>query len=395
MLTQEQNELVCETGRGTPLGEVMRRYWQPVELSSEIKAGCKPKHIKVMGEDLVLFRDDKGKPGLLGLHCSHRLTSLAYGRVEDGGLRCPFHGWLYDVEGRCLEQPAEPEPFADKIRHLAYPCEELGGLIFAYMGPPEKKPLLPRYEVLVREDGTRKVDSYLINSNYLQNLEGGALDPAHASYLHADSWSTAKYKLATLPRTRLDFWETDYGIRQKTYMPMPDINGFSMGMVYNFFIMPNGLVLVMERDGSQRKGPAQKFQSWFVPMDDTHTIRFQVGFAELDKDQKPYEWPSRGDFIQAGPQNDYFRNYEEVDTISGIPGNAPGTSVKGFLAQDNMVNESQGPIVDRSREHLGAFDKVVAAARIMLLTAIREVQKGQDPKHIIRDTAKNNIVVIS
>ena len=183
MLTREQNELLCKTDRGTPGGEFMRRYWQPVGLSNDFTPGGKPKQIKVMGEDLVLLRDDKGRPGVLGLHCSHRLTSLAYGRVEDGGIRCPFHGWLYSVEGRCLEQPAEPEPYCEKVNHLSYPCEELGGLIFTYMGPQDKKPLLARYEVLVREDGSRKADSYDINSNYLQNVEG-AVDSVHFSYLH-------------------------------------------------------------------------------------------------------------------------------------------------------------------------------------------------------------------
>jgi len=131
MLTREQNELICRTGPGTPCGELFRRYWQPVGVSSEFNPGGKPRQVKVLGEDLVLFRDNDGRPGLLGLHCSHRLTSLAYGRVEDGGIRCPFHGWLYNTEGRCLDQPAEPEPFTDKIQHLAYPCQELGGPLFS------------------------------------------------------------------------------------------------------------------------------------------------------------------------------------------------------------------------------------------------------------------------
>jgi len=179
MLSQDQNKMLTCSCPETPMGEMLRRYWQPVGLSGDVTPGQKPKQLRVLSEDLVLFRDDKGRPGLLGLHCSHRLTSLAYGRVEDGGIRCPFHAWLFDIEGKCLEQPAEPEPFTDKFRHLAYPCQELAGLIFAYMGPKDKMPLLPRYEVLVREDGTRKVDYYLINSNYLQNVEG-ALDTIHA-----------------------------------------------------------------------------------------------------------------------------------------------------------------------------------------------------------------------
>ena len=129
MLQKELNDLLTRVGPGTAGGEFMRRYWQPVGVCDEVVAGGKPRHVRILGEDLVLFRDDTGRTGLLGLHCSHRATSLAYGRVEDGGLRCPFHGWLYDVYGSCIEQPAEPEgsTFKDRIRHRSYPCQELGG----------------------------------------------------------------------------------------------------------------------------------------------------------------------------------------------------------------------------------------------------------------------------
>src|SRR4051794_37906992 len=123
MLTREENELLCHVGPGTPGGEYLRRYWQPVGLSTEVTPGSKPLQVRVLGEDLVLFRDDAGRPGLIEVHCSHRLASLAYGRVEDGGLRCPFHGWLYDVNGHCLDQPAEPDESNMKYvdRHPAYP----------------------------------------------------------------------------------------------------------------------------------------------------------------------------------------------------------------------------------------------------------------------------------
>ncbi len=389
MMTEEQNELLSRTGPGTPCGEMLRRYWLPIGLAEEIKAGGKPKQVKVMSEDLVLFRDDRGQPGLLGLNCSHRLTSLAYGRVEDGGIRCAFHGWLYDVEGRCLEQPAEPEPFTDKIRHLSYPCRELGGLIFAYLGPKEKMPLLPRYEVLARDDGSRKADCYRINSNYLQNVEG-AVDTVHFSYLHMDRWSQVKHKLSTLPKPKIEFRETDYGIWQKSLLP--DVSREVTQVVYAHFFMPNGFMRIQE--SLNRKAGVQKFQSWYVPIDDESTMRFQVGFTPRGKDGALYEWPAAHDSTPPGPENEYFRDYENVDTISGIPVNAPGTAVKGFLAQDNMVNESQGTIVDRRREHLGALDKVLAAMRVMYLVAIDDVRKGKDPKHILRDAAKNEMVRI-
>jgi len=391
MLPKEQNELLCRTDRGTPMGDVMRRYWQPVGLSSELKAGGKPKEVKVVGEELVLFRDDNGKPGLLGLHCSHRLTSLAYGRVEDGGIRCPFHGWLYDVGGRCLEQPAEPEPYCERIRHPSYPCEELGGLVFAYMGPEDKKPLLPRYEVLVRKDGTRKVDYYFINSNYLQNVEG-AVDTVHAAYLHMDQWASRKKALFQLPKPQLDFREVDWGIWQKSICPLPEMEGPVVGAMYGHFFMPAGFMRVQ---GSPRdRTIIQKFQSWYVPMDDHHTKRFQVAYSPPDRNGNLFEWPPEKTYTQPGPENEYYRTYEETDTISGIPIRTAASAVKGFLVQDSMANESQGMLVDRTQEHLGANDKVLMAQRIMCLVAIEDVRKGKDPKHTIRDPAQNQMIYL-
>lgn len=324
----------------------------------------------------------------MGLNCSHRLTSLAYGRVEDGGIRCPFHGWLYDIEGKCLQQPAEPDSNSmDKVRHTAYPCRELGGLIFAYLGPPEKIPLLPRYEVLIRQDGSLKVDKYQINSNYLQNVEG-ALDTVHFSYLHMDHWSKMKKRLAGLPKPKLEFHETDYGIWQKSWLP--DVSVDDVELVYGHFFMPAGFNRVQE---IRQQRVLHKFQSWFIPMDDTHTMRFQASFIPMGKDGKPFPW-GNNDFAQPGPENDYFRDYESADTISGIPMVSPGSSVKGFLSQDSMVNETQGPIVDRTKEHLGLHDKILSAMRTMCLVAIDEVRRGRDPKHIIRDKSQNELVCV-
>ncbi len=393
MLSQEKNKLLTCSCQGSPLSELFRRYWQPVGVSREITSGGKPRQVKIMGEDLVLFRDVRGRLGLLENHCSHRLTSLAYGRVEDGGIRCPFHGWLFDAEGQCLEQPAEPEPFTDKIHHLAYPCQELGGLIFTYMGPKDKMPLLPRYETLVREDGTRKVDYYRINCNYLQNVEG-AIDTIHAPYLHMDPWSTSKCKMATFPKAKIDFVETDFGLWQKSWLALPTPSGPKMMEMYGHFFMPSGFVRI--QDSRIGTGDIKKFYSWYVPMDDTHTMRFQVSFAPLGTHGgKPYQWPPEPEgFVQPGPDTDYSRNYEKVDTISGIPLRTPESAIKGFLVQDNMANETQDPIEDRTKEHLGAYDTVLAAMRTVYFLAIEDVRNGRDPKHIIRDPSKNEVVYI-
>ncbi|HEY3116728.1 MAG TPA: Rieske 2Fe-2S domain-containing protein, partial [Chloroflexota bacterium] len=328
MLATELNKRLCLTGPGTPAGELLRRYWQPVGLSRQVTPGGQPRQLRVMGEDLVLFRDNQAKPGLIDLHCSHRGTSLAYGRVEDGGIRCSFHGWLYDVEGHCLQQPAEPEgsTFYQRVRHVAYPCQEMGGLIFAYLGPPARQPLLPPYEVLVREDGTRQTSCYQINSNYLQNVEG-AVDAAHFPFLHTDNWSARKQGLFDGPKPQIELREMDWGLWQKIGQFNPTRK--QMSDHYAHFFLPAGFMRIEER-GDQ----VLKYQSWYVPSDDTHTMRFQAGFAPSATGGAPYRWPEDTAFTQPGPENDYFRDYERVDTISGIPGwSAPGTAVKGFLCQ--------------------------------------------------------------
>src|SRR3954462_11513671 len=145
--TAEENARLTQTGPGTPGGNLMRRYWQPVALQEELPVGGAPVPVRLLGEDLVLFRDEQNRPGLLGIHCAHRGADLSYGRLEDGGLRCIYHGWLYDIEGRCREQPGEPagSMFHERIRQTAYPCIEAGGLILAYLGPGPA-PLLPRFE---------------------------------------------------------------------------------------------------------------------------------------------------------------------------------------------------------------------------------------------------------
>src|SRR2546423_1605985 len=304
MLTKEENDLLCRTAAGTPGGEYMRRYWHPVGLSREVTPGSKPLEVRVLGEDLVLFRDTEGKPGLLGLRCSHRLTKLSYGRVEDGGIRCPFHGWVYDVGGQCLEQPAEPKgsTFKDRIQHPAYPCQDLGGLIFAYLGPPELQPLLPNYEVLVREDGTRQLRYWQMDSNYLQHVEG-ALDTVHFSYLHQDNWSKVKQKLADLDKPQLEFKEKEYGIWQKSWLPSVQVN--RSFWVYTYFIFPAGFLRVQDsqagsqgRTGHEGGGDVNKFLSFYVPIDDTHVRRYQAAFAPHSTHDKPYEWGDRMNFLK-------------------------------------------------------------------------------------------------
>ena len=415
MLDVESNETLCRTGPGTPMGEVMRRYWQPVALSEEVTPGSKPKQLRVMSEELVLFRDDQGRPGLLGLRCSHRLTSLAYGRVEDGGIRCTFHGWLYDIDGRCLQQPAEPpeSTFKDKVRHPAYPAIDAGGLIFAYMGPPERQPPLPPFEVLVSEEGSRHASYYPVNSNYLQNLEG-ALDHTHVPFLHAQPWSERKHRIVPLTRDRISVVETDFGLKsQASNSEQRRVHrGQHPGQAqeewseeetgpsdyrFNYLIMPAGFARVGDTRGLE-SGSTQ-FQSWYVPVDDEHALRFMVAFIPRSfTDGAPYEFGIPGvppeDAVVPGPWNDYLRDYEEVDTISGIPFRTghEKQGLKGFRAQDGMANETPGPIVDRSKEHLGVGDRVIIKTRQLLQAAVADVRAGRDPKSAALRPAEDGLV---
>src|SRR6266516_3781277 len=184
MLTQEENERLTQVGPGMAGGEFLRRYWWPAALSEELPPGGAPIPVRLLGEELTLFRDQNGRPGLLGIHCSHRGADLSYGRIEDGGLRCLYHGWLYDVEGHCLEQPGEPtgSTFKERVRHTAYQCHEQAGMVFAYLAPG-RPPLFPNYEFLTVPDPYVFAAKSHSECNYLQGNEGN-FDPQHLSFLH-------------------------------------------------------------------------------------------------------------------------------------------------------------------------------------------------------------------
>ena len=184
MLSKAQNDLVTQTGPGTPGGKLLRSYWQPIATDEEMPIGGAPMPITIMGEELVLFRDDKDRLGLIGLHCPHRATDLSYGRVENGGLRCLYHGWLFDINGKCIDQPAEPDDkkFCHKVRHTSYPVQQKGGAIWTYTGEGEP-PLIPDYQFLTAPEHCRMAFRVVQDCNWLQGLESST-DPAHTSYLH-------------------------------------------------------------------------------------------------------------------------------------------------------------------------------------------------------------------
>jgi 5,5'-dehydrodivanillate O-demethylase len=371
MLTREENELLTRVGRGTPCGELLRRYWHPVAAVGELTEEKPIKAVKVLGEELVIYRDKQGKHGLLGEHCPHRLASLAYGRVDHEGIRCPYHGWKFDSAGKCLEQPAEPasSTFKDRIKHVAYPVETLGGLIFAYLGP-EPKPLLPRWDVLVWENGKRWiVKDSIIDCNWLQPMEN-SVDPAHLFWLHGDTAHLA-------PRVKKyaeqhEFIVFEFGIKKRR-TSLPVAAGESPMVDEHPLLFPTTLRHVAPYENG--KGHRHNLQIR-VPVDDAHTQVFRVNFVPSDGESSPLEAqvPWRYSQLKKG-----LRDY----------------NLRMVSAQDSMAWETQGAITDRTDERLGAGDQGIIALRKLLKEQIEIVQKGLDPIGIIRDPEKNRRIELN
>jgi phenylpropionate dioxygenase-like ring-hydroxylating dioxygenase large terminal subunit len=403
MITREENDLLTRIGPGTPCGNLLRRYWQPVALAEELPPGGAPRAVKLMGEALALFRDDQGRPGLLGLHCSHRGTDLSYGRVEDGGLRCLYHGWLYDIRGRVIEQPGEPGGGAHRgeICHLAYPCQEAGGIVFAYLGPGEP-PLLPNYEFLGVPEAYRTATKVLIHCNYLQGNEGN-IDPVHLSFLHQSLAGS------DIPRRRVVLGsenESDNALLGKDIAPRIEVEVTDFGLrIYTTrdaapgkcylritnLIFPNASAF-----GGSTIGEGYSVH-WHVPIDD-HT-----------------HWKYIFMFSREQPLADNLRNWSKVEqnadySLTRIAANRyqqDRASMKdqtftgmglNFQAHDAFATESQGAIQDRTAENPVSSDKAIIAERKLILSAIKDIQEGREPRNIIRDPKANrfaDLVVLS
>jgi phthalate 4,5-dioxygenase len=396
MISQEENNLLTQTDSGTPCGELLRRYWQPIALSEELPKDGAPLKVRILGEDLVLFRDDQGRPGLLGLHCSHRGTDLSYGRVEDGGLRCLYHGWLYDICGRVLQQPGEPSGGANRneIRHRAPPCEEFGGLILTYMGPGTA-PLLPNYEFLTVPAEYRTVTKLFEDCNYLQGNEGN-IDPVHLSFLHQNLNEAQVARRRIVPGSdttdntllgedispTIEAEITDYGLRIYT---LRNAGGDKYYLRVTNFVLPN-----LAAFGGTTVGDGYSIH-WHVPVDDTHHWKYIFAFNR----EKPLD-----DFMRTRSRveltadyrltrnraNRYEQNRDSMktQTFTGMGVN--------FQAHDAFATESQGPVQNRTEEHLVSSDKAIVAARKLLLNAMKDTRDGRDPQHVIRDPRSNQLL---
>ena len=356
-MTPEENKRLTQVGPGTPGGEMLRRYWWPVWFTDELID--KPVGVRILGEDLVLFRDGTGRAGLIDARCSHRGASLTLGRAEEKGLRCCYHGWLFDTEGRCLDQPAEPEgnKLASEIQHPAYKVEEISGLIFAYLGP-DPVPFLPPYDLLHVEGRHRIIRAGVDNCNWLQRAENG-VDPCHSMALHAGVYPDIALKLPEVEWTR-----TWYGFRQFSKYP---------GQLENVShqIFPSHT----RRFGARVGDIPSHYMHFRVPTDDVTTTTFYL---------RVYADPSEDSDIECKGLKRHERGvYGRVDDgWWGIESHD----------QDRAAQESQGLIHDRSREILGTSDQGVVMLRRMLSESIDKVARGEDPIGIVRDTQAHDII---
>ena len=379
MFSITENERMTRVGPGTPMGVLLRRYWHPIAASAELAANP-TRAVKVLGEDLVLYRDRSGGLGLIQESCPHRRVNLLYGIPEQEGLRCPYHGWLFNEKGQCLEMPAEApdSTFKDRVTAKAYPVQELSGLVFAYLGP-EPVPLLPHWDLLMRQDVFRHIGATVVPCNWLQIMEN-SLDPVHLEWLHGrrveyalleqgpeagpgQEWFDAALQTArafSRPHKKIGFDLFDYGVIKRRVVEgqSEEDDGWRVG---HPMIFPNIL--------GGYGGLSLQFQ-YRVPMDDTHTwhvwysVYFMPGIATPKQDVVPY--------------------YE-----------VPLTNEKGrFMMElidggDLMAWSTQGPVAERHKEKLGTSDKGIILYRRLLKDQMELAQDGGDPMNVFRDPAKN------
>ena len=376
MISAAENELLTRTGADTPAGRLLRRYWHVVAGRAEIESRW-TKRVRILGEDLVLFRDRSGNFGLIAEACPHRRASLAYGIPDVDGIRCPYHGWKFDGTGRCLEQPNEsPEStFRDKIKTPAYPVEEMGGLLWAYLGPPPA-PLLPRWDGFVVPGTIRTVGKARVNCNWLQ-IQENSVDPVHTEWLHgalyefarAQNGETVKVAIAR-HHAKIAFDEFPYGIIKRRLMEgqSEDASDWRDG---HPIVFPN-LLTVGNAGGAWRN---YQFQIR-VPIDDATTEHYWYN---------AYVPPAGVDVPQ--------QLLDNVTIYDAPIRDERGEYMLGYIhAQDVMAWESQGGVMDRTLERLGSSDRGVTLLRRMFLRELKNVENGVDPMCVFRDPALNEII---
>jgi phenylpropionate dioxygenase-like ring-hydroxylating dioxygenase large terminal subunit len=382
VLSKEENQLLTGVGQGTAMGDLLREYWIPALLSEELpEPDSDPLRIRLLGEDLVAFRDTNGRVGLLANNCPHRGASLFFGRNEESGLRCVYHGWKFDASGACIDMPNEPaeSDFRTKVKAVAYPAIERGGAIWAYMGPRSDPPPLPDLEWMVVPATHRVISKSLRECNWVQALEGD-IDTAHLYFLHSrlESDASTAYRAADAGvfhedrHPRLHLVRTDYGMMYGAQRDEPDGRQYwritQFMMPFHTLFPPGGLAGV----------PGH---IW-VPLDDHHTMVWFLIWnpvTAIPEGERNLFGANPGGYVPAtsdplgrwrltaNKTNDYLidRDVQRTKTFTGIP---------SIPLQDQAITESMGTVYDRSQEHLGSTDAMIIQVRRRLLDAARAFQ---------------------
>jgi phthalate 4,5-dioxygenase oxygenase subunit len=390
MLSVEENERVTRVGPGTPCGKLFRRYWVPVCLSSELpEADGAPIRVRLLGEDLVAYRDTNGKVGLVDAYCPHRRAPMFFGRNEECGLRCVYHGWKFDHNGDCTDMPSEPggTTLQAKVKILAYPTCEKGGVVWTYMGPKEDRPPEPDYEWLRAPPEKRTCSKTFENCNWLQAMEGG-LDTAHSSFAHNNHLGDKRVLRQKDRSPRIDVERTDYGYYYVSQRNMGDEGTYVR--VYHY-VQPFQQMRAntMGWFGGKNEVPRLDGHIW-MPIDDYTTHVYNWNCAYDSTIEMSDEWKARresdmgrgkddlipGTFrLKRNQSNDYLidRQMQKTQNFTGIV---------GVNTQDFALQEGMGPICDRSKEFLGTSDKAIVAMRRLLLEAIKTVEEGGKPRGV-------------
>jgi phenylpropionate dioxygenase-like ring-hydroxylating dioxygenase large terminal subunit len=397
VLKAEDNEILTRVGPGTLMGDLLRRYWTPACLSAEVAGpGGAPARVRLLGESLVAFRDAGGRVGLVQENCPHRGASLYFGRNEGAVLRCVYHGWAFDADGRCADMPSEPAPFCGKVRMRAYPVHESGGIVWAYLGPRETMTPFRDFGTDGRDAGELIASKQHAACNWAQAMEGN-LDTAHISHLHqwegiddipddgsdkpgypsnAMSWKFWRHDRAP----RLELEETWYGYRYAGIRTTP--NGHAHVRVTAYALPYSTMVASI---------PFSAGQGLFVPIDDENCWRYFVaprarpnprglGGASLFS-VAPFTTPATGGQASGVvPRHHTAGNDYQIDrAVQMAPGTGIFSGVSDFVSQDLMVTESMGPVYDRTQEQLGSTDKAISRMRHILITAAKGLAAGQQP----------------
>ena len=375
MLTAANNEMLTRVGPGTPMGNLMREYWTPACLSSELKADGEPMRLMLLGEQLIAFRDTDGRVGIMEHRCPHRCASLFFGRNEECGIRCVYHGWKFDIEGKCVDMPSEPEGsnFMNKVRIAAYPCEEHGGVVWTYMGPAAKKPEFPGLEWAHLPEPQRYVTRHIQECNWLQAVEGG-FDTSHLAFLHTGTVDPVK------PPQYYEVIPTDFGFICGSGRDAPE-GGINWSA--NAMAMPFHKIISTSPMGAH---------VW-APIDDETTMNWSVDYnparpLQADEMEKSYnhnyihtENIPGSDRAKANKDNDYL-----IDRAWQASGKS-FTGIYGVGVQDCGIQESMGPIADRTIEHLGVSDTAIIKLRKFLLDTLADVDAGKTPPGLEAEAA--------